>query len=165
MGNSLFVNQGSGKNAAFIDNTAASGVGPGRWSWASDAWDFDHDGYQDLYVTNGMVTGQSRLDLNSFFWRQVVANSPSEAKPAHDYEQGWSALNELLRADGTWSGFECNVFFANNADGTFSDVSGAVGLNFLEDGSVRPHRFRSRRSSGGILKKTETHRSSGFSKM
>jgi tetratricopeptide (TPR) repeat protein/peroxiredoxin len=134
MGNSLFVNQGSGKNAAFIDKTAASGVGPGRWSWASDAWDFDHDGYQDLYVTNGMVTGQSRLDLNSFFWRQVVANSPSEAKPAHDYEQGWSALNELLRADGTWSGFERNVFFANNADGAFSDVSGAVGLNFLEDG-------------------------------
>src|SRR5262249_51447417 len=34
----------------------------------------------------------------------------------------------------TWSGFERNVFFANNRDGTFSDVSGAIGLDFLEDG-------------------------------
>ena len=134
MGNSLFVNQQNGKTSAFSDNTTTSGVGQGRWSWASDVWDFDHDGFQDLYVTNGMVTGPSRLDLNSFFWRQVVANSPSEAKPAHDYEQGWNAINELLRADGTWSGFERNVFFANNGDGTFSDVSGAVGLDFLEDG-------------------------------
>ena len=81
-----------------------------------------------------MVSGVSREDLNSFFWRQVVAKSPDQAKPSHDYEQGWSAINELIRADGTWSGFERNVFFANNKDGTFSDVSGAVGLDFLEDG-------------------------------
>jgi tetratricopeptide (TPR) repeat protein len=110
----------------------------GRWSWSSDAWDFDHDGFPDLYIANGMISGPSRSsqveDLNSFFWRQVIANSPMEAKPAHDYEQGWNALNQLIRADGTWSGFERNVFYANNRDGTFSDVSGAVGLDFLEDG-------------------------------
>ena len=106
----------------------------GRWAWSSDAFDFDHDGFPDLYIANGMISGISRQDLNSFFWRQVVANSPDEAKPSHDYEQGWSAINELIRADGTWSGFERNVFYANNRDGTFSDVSGAVGLDFLEDG-------------------------------
>ena len=106
----------------------------GRWSWSSDAWDFDHDGFPDLYIANGMVSGPSREDLNSFFWRQVVAHSPREAKPEHDYEQGWNAINELIRSDGTWSGFERNVFYANNRDGTFSDVSGVVGLDFLEDG-------------------------------
>ena len=106
----------------------------GRWSWSSDAWDFDHDGFPDLYIANGMVSGESRDDLNSFFWRQVVANSPTEAKPAQDYERGWNALNELIRSDGTWSGFERNVFYANNRDGTFSDVSGAVGMDFVEDG-------------------------------
>ena len=57
-----------------------------------------------------------------------------EAKPAQDYEQGWNALNELIRSDGTWSGYERNVFYANNRDGTFSDVSGAVGMDFVEDG-------------------------------
>jgi tetratricopeptide (TPR) repeat protein len=130
-GNSLFRNN---RDGAFQDTSASSGVEMGRWSWASDAWDFDHDGFPDLYIANGMISGTSHNDLNSFFWRQVVANSPSEAKPAHDYEQGWDAVNELIRADGTWSGFERNVFYANNRDGTFSDVSGVVGLDFLEDG-------------------------------
>ena len=130
MGNSLF--RGSGN--AFEDKGASAGVELGRWAWSSDAWDFDHDGFPDLYVANGMVSGPSRDDLNSFFWRQVVANSPVEAKPAQDYEQGWNAINELIRADGTWSGYERNVFYANHRDGTFSDVSGAVGLDFIEDG-------------------------------
>jgi len=81
-----------------------------------------------------MVSGHSGQDLNSFFWRQVVARSPLKAEPSQDYEQGWSAINELIRSDGAWSGFERNVFYVNNRDGTFSDVSGAVGLDFVEDG-------------------------------
>jgi tetratricopeptide (TPR) repeat protein len=135
MGNSLFRNRGpdAHKNA-FQDETKSSGTGMGRWAWSSDAWDFDHDGFPDLYITNGMISGPSREDLNSFFWRQVVAHSPGEPRPSHEYEEGWNAINELIRADGTWSGYERNVFYANNRDGTFSDVSGAVGLDFIEDG-------------------------------
>jgi len=130
MGNSLLRNH-EGK---FGDATNAAGVGIGRWAWASDSFDFDHDGFEDLYVVNGMVSGPSRDDLNSFFWRQVVANSPDTAGSSHDYEQGWNAINELIRSDGTWSGYERNVFFANNHDGIFSNVSAAIGLDFVEDG-------------------------------
>jgi tetratricopeptide (TPR) repeat protein/peroxiredoxin len=140
MGNSLFRNSGfvsrdsKSNGNAFQNKTDFAGAGMGRWAWSSDAFDFDHDGFPDLYIANGMVSGSSRQDLNSFFWRQVVANSPDRPKSLHDYEQGWAAINELIRADGTWSGFERNVFYANNRDGTFSDVSGAVGLDFIEDG-------------------------------
>jgi tetratricopeptide (TPR) repeat protein/peroxiredoxin len=134
MGNSLFRNVSRNSGGAFEDTTRAAGVGIGRWAWSSDSWDFDHDGFLDLSIVNGMVTGPTREDLNSFFWRQVVANSPDEAKASHDYEQGWSAINELIRADGTWSGYERNIFYANNGDGTFSDISGVIGLDFLEDG-------------------------------
>jgi tetratricopeptide (TPR) repeat protein/peroxiredoxin len=140
MGNSLYRNRGSrdsgsqSNGGAFQDATTFARVGMGRWSWSSDAFDFDHDGFPDLYIANGMISGPSREDLNSFFWRQVVASSPDLEKFSQDYEQGWSAINELIRADGTWSGYERNVFYANNRDGTFSDVSGAVGMDFLEDG-------------------------------
>ena len=130
MGNSLLRN----RKGTFEDQTRAAKVGMGRWSWSSDAWDFDHDGFQDLYITNGMVSGLEHEDLNSFFWRQVVAKSPDQATTSHDYEQGWNAINELIRSDGTWSGYERNVFYANNRDGTFSDISGATGLDFIEDG-------------------------------
>ena len=136
LGNSLFRNVSRNSGGAFEDKTRAASVGIGRWAWSSDAWDFDHDGFPDLYIVNGMVTGPSRKDedLNSFFWRQIVANSPDEAKASRDYEQGWSAINELIRADGTWSGYERNIFYVNNGDGTFSDISGVVGLDFPEDG-------------------------------
>jgi tetratricopeptide (TPR) repeat protein/peroxiredoxin len=135
MGNSLLHNRGS----LFENATNSSGAGMGRWSWSSDAFDFDHDGFPDLYITNGMVSGPlrdgvSQNDLNSFFWRQVVANSPDDARAAPDYEAGWTAINELIRSDGTWSGYERNVFYANNRDVTFSDLSAVVGLDFTEDG-------------------------------
>jgi tetratricopeptide (TPR) repeat protein len=130
MGNCLYRNRGDGK---FEDAGQKSGTLMGRWAWSSDTWDFNHDGLPDLYVANGMISGPQRQDLNSFFWRQVVANSPESAKPSTAYEQGWNAVNELIRADATWSGYERNVLYLNNGDGTFSDVSGSAGMDFLED--------------------------------
>jgi Flp pilus assembly protein TadD/peroxiredoxin len=130
-GNSLYRNEGSGK---FQNISRQAGVEMGRWSWCSDLWDFDHDGYPDLYVANGYISGPDKqTDLGSFFWRQVVAKSPDDTTPSQAYEHGWNALNELIRSDRSWSGYERNVMFANNRDGTFSEVSGAVGLDFPED--------------------------------
>jgi tetratricopeptide (TPR) repeat protein len=129
-GNSLYRNLGNGE---FQNISQQAGVAMGRWSWCSDLWDFDHDGYPDLYVANGYISGADRSDLASFFWRQVVAKSPEDATPSLAYEHGWNALNELIRSDRSWNGYERNVMFANNRDGTFSEVSGAVGLDFPED--------------------------------
>jgi Flp pilus assembly protein TadD/peroxiredoxin len=129
-GNSLYRNQGDGK---FQNVAMKAGVEMGRWSWSTDAWDFDHDGYPDLYVANGYISGLERRDVSSFFWRQVVAQSPPDSSPAPSYERGWNAINELIRADSTWNGRERNVFLANNRDGTFSDVSGVVGMDFRDD--------------------------------
>ncbi|HEX3682187.1 MAG TPA: tetratricopeptide repeat protein [Bryobacteraceae bacterium] len=130
MGNSLFRNS---SDSVFNDVTEQSHAGMGRWSWASDAWDFDHDGFSDIYIANGMISGALTHDLNSFFWRQVVAKSPNTARPDPEYEQGWDAINELIRSDYTWSGFERNILYVNNRDGTFSDIAGALALDFSED--------------------------------
>lgn len=129
-GNSLFRNDGG---SVFRDESDASHTRMGRWAWSSDAWDFDHDGLDDIYIATGMISGPVRQDLNSFFWRQVVAKSPVTASLDPDYEQGWNAINEVLRSDYTWSGYERNVFYLNHQDGTFSDVAGALGLDFPED--------------------------------
>ena len=129
MGNSLYKNA----RAAFEELTRSSGSSIGRWAWASDAWDFDHDGYANIYIANGMISGAIEEDLNSYFWREVVAKSPNQVQSDAQYELGWNAINELVRSDYSWSGHERNVLFANHQDGTFSDVSGAVGLDFIED--------------------------------
>jgi len=134
-GNSLYRNLGDGK---FAKASKEAGVEMGRWAWSSDAWDFDHDGYPDLYIANGYISGPEAPedptgDLASFFWRQLVAKSPPSATPSPKYEQGWNAINELIRSDGSWSGRERNVFYLNNRDGTFSEASGAVGMDLPDD--------------------------------
>ena len=129
-GNALYRNQGDGK---FQNVGRQAGVEMGRWSWSSDFLDFDHDGYADLYVANGYISSLDREDLAGFFWRQVVAKSSEDATPALAYEHGWNAINELIRSDHTWHGYARNVLFANNRDGTFSEISGPSGLDFIED--------------------------------
>ena len=135
-GNSLYKNLGGGR---FANVAEKAGVELGRWAWSSDSWDFDHDGFADLYVTNGYISGEEgrpsaeRPDLGSFFWRQVVGNSPAISAPSAPYERGWNAINELIRSGHTWSGFERNTFYLNNHDGTFCEVSGVAGLDLPDD--------------------------------
>lgn len=129
-GNALYRNRGDG---TFENVAQTAGVEMGRWSWSSDFWDFDHDGFADLYVTNGYISGAQRSDLASFFWRQVVANSPDNATASTEYERAWNAINELIRSDHTWHGYARNVMFANNGNGTFAEISGPAGLDFPQD--------------------------------
>jgi Flp pilus assembly protein TadD/peroxiredoxin len=129
-GNALYRNNGDG---TFKNFGHQAGVEMGRWSWCSDFWDFDHDGFSDLYVANGYLSSEDREDMASFFWRQVVAKSSDDATPSQAYERGWNAINELVRSDHTWHGYARNVMFANNRDGTFAEISGAIGLDITED--------------------------------
>ena len=105
-GNALYRNRGDG---TFANDSEAAGVEAGRWAWGSDAWDFDHDGRQDLYVTNGYITAPrvaggaqeagAQVDLGSFFWRQVVGRSPDDATPSLAYERGMECA-ERADSDG-----------------------------------------------------------------
>ena len=90
-GNSLFRNRGDG---TFEDVTLKARAEFGRWAWSSDAFDFDNDGWEDLYVANGMFTrddDEPAIDVDSFFWRQVVAQSPLTRTPGTSYDDGWRA--------------------------------------------------------------------------
>lgn len=126
-GNSLYRNRGDG---SFDYVGAGEGVEMGRWSWSGDGFDFDLDGTPEILVTAGMITHslEEGRDLGSFFWRQVVAKSPAEARPAPDYEAGWNCLHQLVREDFSWNGNEPNVFFVREG-GKYRDFSGVSGLD------------------------------------
>ena len=130
MGNALYRNEGNG---TFRNAGHEAAVEMGRWSWSADFWDWDHDGYSDLYVLNGYLTGPEQDELAGFFWRQVVAKSPDDTTPLLAYERGWNAINELVRADHTWHGLARNVAFVNNRNGTFTEASGTLQIDFRDD--------------------------------
>jgi tetratricopeptide (TPR) repeat protein len=62
-----------------------------------------------------------------------VPLSPQKEAGSRAYEQGWRAINELIRADGSWSGRERNVCYRNSGNGRFEDVSYGSGLDFPDD--------------------------------
>jgi Tfp pilus assembly protein PilF/peroxiredoxin len=130
-GNSLFRSRGDG---SFEDVTDKARAEMGRWAWSSDALDFDSDGWEDLYVVNGMLTRASGPeDLDGFFWRQVVARSPPTRVTGTPYDDAWRAINQLLVRSSIAS-HQRNVFLRNDGQGGFDDVSGAVGLDLDQDG-------------------------------
>jgi hypothetical protein len=59
-GNTLLKNLGDG---SFRDVSGDAGVEMGRWAWSSVFLDFNNDGWEDLLVANGYLTGEDPADL------------------------------------------------------------------------------------------------------
>jgi Flp pilus assembly protein TadD len=131
-GNSLLHHDKA--TGVFEDVTDKSSTRVGGWNWSSGAWDLDNDGYQELYVANGFISGAGNLDVSSFYWRQVVGRSMQGGDRSKGYEEAWSTINEAIRSDYTWSGRQRNNLYFNNGDGTFVESASILGLDCLEDG-------------------------------
>jgi tetratricopeptide (TPR) repeat protein len=133
-GNALFRNLGNGR---FEDVTLEAHAEMGRWAWSSDAVDFDSDGWDDLYIVNGMLTRTADAagggDLEGFFWRQIVARSPLTRVPGTPYDDAWRAINQLL-VQGSIASRQRNVFLRNDGHGGYDEISGTVGLDLDQDG-------------------------------
>ena len=59
-GNSLFAADGEG---SFRDVSELSGVTMGRWAWSSGFIDVNNDGWEEIAVANGYLTGRRSDDL------------------------------------------------------------------------------------------------------
>jgi hypothetical protein len=59
-GNTLLINDGQGK---FQDRSVEAAVTLGRWAWGSVFLDINNDGWEDIFVSNGFVTGHVTQDL------------------------------------------------------------------------------------------------------
>ncbi len=100
-GNVLFRNMGDG---TFKDITKEAGLTLIAHSQTATFFDFDNDGYLDLFVTN---TAKWTLDYD----------------PAAKYFAGMPDFWQMARAP-----HEFNKLYRNNGDGTFTDVTEKAGL-------------------------------------
>jgi len=112
MFNSLQLNNQQG---FFRDIGLFSGIAKSEWSWAALLNDFDLDGYNDLYVTNGFKRDTKHND-----WR-------NELLVLEEQKADEQAFFEHLQK--TPSQKTKNFLFKNNGDLTFSKVQDEWGLD------------------------------------
>ena len=131
--NILFHNNGDG---TFTDVSAKAGIlatGP-RYSITSVSYDFDNDGWPDIYVAvDSMPSILFKNNHDGTFTDVAVTAGCAYNENGHeqagmgvavaDYDcDGWFDIFKTNFVDDT-----CNLYH-NNGDGTFTDVSGPSGV-------------------------------------
>ncbi len=118
--NALQVNQGNG---TFSDQGQMAGVGATDWSWAALFADLDHDGYQDLYITNGIYRRPNDLDYLKYISNQEIQNQLAQEGPNGGLNPANMGLLKQMPSVPI-----SNYAFRNAGQATFTDSTAAWGL-------------------------------------
>ena len=115
MKNCLMVNNESGQ---FLEAANYSGVSATDWSWGALFFDADNDGYNDIYVCNGVNRDVTNLDFMDFF--------------ANDFTQKMVLTGQKEGVDSVLAHIPVNAVpncaFKNNGNLEFTDVAKEWGL-------------------------------------
>ena len=132
--NMLYVNQ---QNSPFLETALLSGVAATDWSWSSLFADFDQDGEQDLFISNGIPKRPNDLDFIKFISNDQIQkklnNTKLVDKEALQLMPSGKVRNYVFK--GTK-----NLEFEDKSDRWISNkkgVSGATALGDLDnDGDI-----------------------------
>ncbi|WP_369995752.1 FG-GAP-like repeat-containing protein [Winogradskyella sp.] len=132
--NFLFKNNG---DSTFVNVNASSGIGMGsHLSLCAAFFDYNNDGWQDIYVANDKTQTQNLLYHNNGDGTFIEIGESSGTNVTID---AMSTTIGDYNNDGWFdiyvtNGIQGNVFFKNNADGTFSNISSTSGTSFNSAG-------------------------------
>ncbi len=121
-GNFLWQNLG---DLRFADVARETGTHATGWGWAGKFFDYDNDGWLDLYVVNGWVSQSSdpkdNYVLDIF---QIIIDPEIDLADARN----WPPMGNK-----TLSGYQRNKLF-HNQGGIYRDAAKRHGLDSIEDG-------------------------------
>ncbi|MCW3108750.1 MAG: hypothetical protein JWQ09_3256, partial [Segetibacter sp.] len=115
MKNCLFVNNGNGK---LIETANYSGVSATDWSWGGLFFDADNDGFNDIYVCNGINHDVTNLDFMDFFANEVVQKMVISGEKQN--------VDSVLKHIPVYQ--LPNRVFKNNGNLQFTDIGQAWGI-------------------------------------
>jgi hypothetical protein len=119
-GNFLWRNNGDG---TLLDVSRETGTHNTGWGWGAKFFDYDNDGWLDLYVTNGWVSGSGESYVPDIF--KMIIEGDGDFSDARKWPpMGTKSL----------SGHQKNRLFHNEGDGLFREVAENAGLDSTLDG-------------------------------
>lgn len=123
-GNNLWFPEGTTGDPAYRNLAGALGLELGGWSYGGQFGDLNNDGFLDLYLVNGFVSG----DRRSNYWYDFSLVAGGNRAIMSD-AQNWPAMKGR-----SLSGYQRSRVWLNDGAGRFQEVSAAVGVEDLEDG-------------------------------
>ncbi|MAU17420.1 MAG: hypothetical protein CMH46_17985 [Muricauda sp.] len=108
--NMLFVNQPDGN---FMETALMSGIAATDWSWSALFGDYDLDGKQDVFISNGIPKRPNDLDFIKFVSNEQIQQKMDNTK-----------LVDQKALDLMPSGSVHNYVFKGGSDLNFQDMSG-----------------------------------------
>lgn len=118
MFNTLQLNN---RNGTFSEIGHLAGVSNSDWSWATLFCDFDNDGYQDLFISNGFRKEFANKDYVSY--KENILKTANRKGKGDQLKALRSLLKNLPETKIP------NYIFKNNGDYTFSKKSEAWGID------------------------------------
>src|SRR5262245_876743 len=119
-GNFLWKNNGDG---TFSDVARETGTYDTGWGWAGKFFDYDNDGWQDLYVVNGWVSAGPENYVVDIF--QLLTSPNVDLSDARN----WPPMGSK-----TLSGYQEKCLFHNEGGTLFKNEAARHGLNSKLDG-------------------------------
>jgi hypothetical protein len=110
-------------DGTFTDVSRETNTCETLWGWAAKFGDFDNDGWQDLFVVNGLRSGSKENYI------PVLVNLITT--PGVDFTDVrlWPKIGDM-----TWSGYQKKKLFRNLGGQTFKEISGEAGVDNDKDG-------------------------------
>src|SRR3989449_1064302 len=128
-GNRLYLARPDG---GFEQTTLNDSIARSGWSWGCSAFDFDNDGFPDVYIANGHETKQSVRDYETEVWlHDAYVGSSKEDLVLAAY---FSAKMSRTRGRGySFGGYEKNRLYLNQQGAAFLEIGHLMGVALEED--------------------------------
>jgi hypothetical protein len=119
-GNFLWHNNG---DLTFTDVSRETGTFDTGWGWGGKFFDYDNDGWLDLYVVNGWVSAGEESYVPDIFAMVI--------RPGIDFSdlRNWPPMG-----DKSLSGYQKKKLFHNQRGQLFKEVAAQHGVDSLRDG-------------------------------
>jgi hypothetical protein len=110
-------------DGTFTDISKETNTCATLWGWSAKFGDWDNDGWQDLFVVNGLRSGSKD--------NYIPVLLPMITTPGIDFTdvRNWPKIGDM-----TWSGYQKKKMLRNMAGQTFKEISGEAGTDNDKDG-------------------------------
>ncbi len=127
--NALQLNNGDG---SFSETAFMSGIAATDWSWGALCFDFDNDGFKDIYISNGVYRDISDMDFADFLSNKQNIKEVVKGKANFDFRDFFPYIPSTKLPNYGFVNQRNNRFINKSAELGFGEPSFSNGVAYAD---------------------------------